>query len=75
MALISIKLDLDDKTFQAALQRTAKALAQLDDRPGNFVPSFDVSNLPGALRQISTLQGALGALGSMGAPGQFGMCQ
>jgi hypothetical protein len=71
MPLISIKLDVDDKTFQAAMQRAAKALGQLDNRPGDFVPSFDVSNLPGALRQISTLQGAIGAFGTMGLPGQF----
>ncbi len=71
MPLISIKLDVDDKTFQQAIKRAAKALGQLDDRPGDFVPSFDVSNLPGALRQVSTLQGALGAFGTMGLPGQF----
>lgn len=69
MPLISIKLDVDDKTFQQSIQRMKKSLGQLDDRPGDFVPSFDVSNLPGALRQISTLQGAFGALGGMGTAG------
>ncbi len=72
MAIVTLKFDVDDKAALQKIERIKKSLGQLDNRPGDFVPSFDVSNLPDSLRQISTLQGALGSLKGLGAVGLEG---
>lgn len=69
MAVITVKIDADDKAVLQKINRIKKSLGELDNRPGDFVPSFDVSNLPDSLRQISTLQGAMGSLKGLGVAG------
>lgn len=68
MALASIRFGAVDQASEV-IDRIAKKLGNLTNE-GGFVPSFDVSNLPDGLRQISSLQGAMGALGNMGPWGK-----
>ncbi len=71
MAIISIKFDVEDKNINQKIDRITKKLSEIGDEPGGFIPSFDVSNLPGALRQVATLQGSIGAISNLGAPGRL----
>jgi hypothetical protein len=68
VALISIKLDAQDDASKT-LDRVKKKLADLGEGSGSAMPTIDVANLPGALRQVATLQGAVGSLARMGAAG------
>lgn len=69
-AVSSIQFRAEDQASKT-IDKLAQKLNNLGEGPGNFVPSFDVSNLPGVLRSLSTFQGAIGALEDMGPAGRL----